>query len=110
MDVALGVREWYRLWRSTGSGGLDSYTNVSSESEESASSTALATLASNISAFEEAGRLLVSILLIVEMLKLGLRAECIDCLVGVLAPLLSEGGVYDPWPFVHSGDRAVPAG
>jgi hypothetical protein len=49
-DAPLGVREWLRLGRD--SGGFDSYTNVSSESEVSASSTALATLASKMSALD----------------------------------------------------------
>lgn len=54
-EDALGVREWKRCARAEcGSGGLDSYTKVSSESDESASSTALATFASKMSAFEEA--------------------------------------------------------
>ena len=48
----LGVREW--TFREGISGGLDSYTKVSSVSDESASPTAEATLASKISAFEEA--------------------------------------------------------
>jgi hypothetical protein len=54
MEVVLGVREWYRCRAALGSGGLDSYTNVSSESETSASSIALATLASKISALDDA--------------------------------------------------------
>lgn len=52
-DVTLGVREWCRGRRCC-SGGLDSYTNVSSESDEFASSTAFATRASKISALEDA--------------------------------------------------------
>ena len=57
IDVALGVREWYRCGRAErGSGGFDSYTNVSSGSDEFASSTALATFASKMSALEDAER------------------------------------------------------
>src|SRR5690625_666457 len=53
MDVALGVREWKRRFdRSAVSGGLESYTKVSSESDVLASSTALAILASKMSALE----------------------------------------------------------
>jgi len=62
MDVALGVREWLRLRRGWESGGFDSYTNVSSESDELASSTALATFASKMSAFEDALGLLALVL------------------------------------------------
>ena len=54
-EVTLGVLEWCR-WRLCGSGGFDSYTNVSSESEVLASSTAFATRASKRSAFDVALR------------------------------------------------------
>ncbi len=74
------MREWNRRGRSLTSGGLDSYTNVSSESEELASSTALATLASNISAFDDARRFLISI-------ELGLR-DSIERRSGLVARLL----------------------
>jgi hypothetical protein len=54
MDVALGVREWKRrVTLSPTSGGFESYTKVSSESEVLASSTALAILASKISALDD---------------------------------------------------------
>jgi hypothetical protein len=73
IDVALGVREWNLLALSPPSGGLESYTNVSSESDESASSTALATFCSKMSALDDAGRLLVSRWLTWYKLKLWLR-------------------------------------
>ena len=105
MDVALGVREWNRRGRSC-SGGFDSYTKVSSESEEFASSTALATLASKISALEEAGRCLVSKREALYKFKLGLREDISDNvrsgLVESILPLRGEG----PCPHALSGDRA----
>lgn len=52
MEVLLGVREWFLLDRDLDSGGLDSYTNVSSESDPPPS-ISLATLASKMSAFED---------------------------------------------------------
>jgi hypothetical protein len=64
IEVALGVREWNLKGRSRASGGLESYTKVSSESDEFASSTALATFASKMSALDDAKRCLVSRLLI----------------------------------------------
>jgi hypothetical protein len=55
IDVILGVREcWRRLRNGCCSRGFDSYIKVASESDEFASSTALATFCSNTSALEEA--------------------------------------------------------
>lgn len=58
IEVMLGVREWcWRLRSGCCSCGLDSYMKVASESEESASSTAVATFCSKTSALEDALRL-----------------------------------------------------